>query len=103
ESFRNPSFDLVSLRRRLRMSQTEFAHRFGLPLGTLRHWESGKRRPGAPAISLLQIIAYNPGVATRAISRARRATQVRPEPRIRPPILPIERENPTELDADIDP
>ena len=55
------------------MSQTEFAHRFGFPVATLRKWELGKRVPSGPSLALLQVIAYHPAVAMRAIVRARRA------------------------------
>ena len=102
EDFENPAFDLIALRRRLRMSQAEFARRFGLPVGTLRHWESGERTPRGPALSLLRIIAYNPAVATRAIIRSRCAARILPEPGIRPPRTPFEREHPTARDDDID-
>jgi transcriptional regulator with XRE-family HTH domain len=86
EDFTNPSFDVPALRRRLHLSQTEFAHRFGIPAATVRHWEAGDRRPRGPALSLLRVIAYNPGVALRAIGRYRRAWRSRSEPetRLRP-------------------
>jgi len=37
--------DIVALRRRMRLSQREFAGWFGFPIATLRHWERGSRRP----------------------------------------------------------
>ena len=33
------------LRKRLKMSQREFADRFGIPIGTLRNWEQGISNP----------------------------------------------------------
>jgi len=32
ENFENPSFDVTMLRNRLRLTQTEFARRFGFPI-----------------------------------------------------------------------
>jgi putative transcriptional regulator len=34
-----------TIRRRLRLTQHEFSRRFGIPQGTLRDWEQGRRRP----------------------------------------------------------
>jgi hypothetical protein len=65
--------DVAALRKRLELSQPEFAHRFGFPVATLRHWEQGVRRPQGCALALLHVIAFNPSVATRAILRAKRA------------------------------
>ena len=69
-----PPVDLAWVRARAGLSQGEFAHRFGLPVGTLRHWEQGTRRPRGAALAFLHVIAHNPAVATRAIMRVRRET-----------------------------
>ena len=61
--------DVRSLRRRLGMSQTVFARRFGLSLATLRHWEHGERRPSGAALTLLNVIDRQP----RAVLIALRA------------------------------
>jgi DNA-binding transcriptional regulator YiaG len=63
--------DVVALRRKLGLSQARFAHRFGFPVATLRHWEQGKRRPRGCALALLHVIDYHRAVATRAILKAR--------------------------------
>ena len=65
--------DIAAIRNRLGLSQPDFAHRFGFAVATLRHWEQGNRRPRGCALALLHVIAYNPGVATRAILRAKAA------------------------------
>ena len=70
--FRLPALDVASVRARVGLSQEEFAHCFAFPVGTLRHWEQGTRRPRGAALALLHVIACNPAVATRAIMRARR-------------------------------
>jgi putative transcriptional regulator len=41
--------DVRAIRRKLRMSQTEFAERYRIPLPTLKNWEQGRRQPDAPA------------------------------------------------------
>ena len=37
--------DVRAIRTKLRMTQEEFAGRFGFSGNTLRHWEQGKRQP----------------------------------------------------------
>ena len=67
------ALDITAIRKRLGLSQPGFAHRFGFPVATLRHWEQGHRQPRGCALALLHVIAYNPAVATRAILRAKRS------------------------------
>jgi putative transcriptional regulator len=55
------------LRRRLGMTQGAFAATFALPLGTLRDWEQGRKRPDAPARALLRVIEREPEAAKRAL------------------------------------
>ena len=64
--------DCRALRKRLGLSQRQFARRFNFPVSTLRQWEQSKRRPSGAALALLHVIAYHPAVATRAVIRARR-------------------------------
>lgn len=56
------------VRRRLGLTQAGFAAAFGLPLGTLRDWEQGRKQPDAPARALLQIIEREPEAARRALA-----------------------------------
>jgi putative transcriptional regulator len=37
-----------TLRRALRLTQEEFAARYHIPVGTLRHWEQGRSEPDQP-------------------------------------------------------
>ena len=69
--FNLAEIDVAALRWRLGLSQTRFAHRFGFPLKTLRNWEQGVNHPRGSALALLHVINYNPGIATRAILRAK--------------------------------
>jgi putative transcriptional regulator len=52
--------DVRAIRRRLQMSQHEFADAFRIPLATLKNWEQGRRAPDAPAAAYLQVIARRP-------------------------------------------
>jgi len=56
-----------ALRRRMNLTQEEFAERFGLPLGTVRDWEQGAHRPDRAAQVLLRVIAKDPDAVVRAL------------------------------------
>jgi putative transcriptional regulator len=66
--------DVAALRRRLHMTQREFAACFGFSVATLRHWERGNRRPMGPALVLLHVIADHPRAVRVAVRKARRAS-----------------------------
>ena len=72
--------DVAAVRARLGLSQARFAHQFGFPVATLRHWEQGVRRPRGCALALLHVIAYNQAVATRAILKAKVPKSRKPSP-----------------------
>ena len=63
--------DVALIRRRMRMSQQRFAHIFGFPLPTLRHWEKGDRHPSGAALVLLNVIARHPRVVLQSVARYR--------------------------------
>ncbi len=56
-----------ALRRKLGLSQAEFAARFHLPLGTIMDWEQGAHRPDKAAQVLLTVIARDPDAVARAL------------------------------------
>ena len=56
------------LRRRARLTQTEFASRLGVPVETIRNWEQGKRMPRGPARALLALIAHAPDMVFAALA-----------------------------------
>jgi putative transcriptional regulator len=60
--------DVRAIRRRLRMSQMEFARVFRIPLATIKNWEQGRRQPDAPAAAYLQVIANRPREAREALA-----------------------------------
>ena len=61
-----------TLRRRLNLSQEQFAQRFHLALGTVRDWEQGRNQPDHAARALLQVIAYAPDVVEEALAEMER-------------------------------
>ncbi len=56
-----------TLRLSMKLTQEEFAERFGLPLGTVRDWEQGAHRPDRAAQVLLTVIAKDPDAVIRAL------------------------------------
>src|SRR5260221_12520485 len=44
-----PMPDVAALRRRLKLSQAEFANRFGFSVATVRNWEQGRVLADGPA------------------------------------------------------
>ena len=55
------------IRRRLDMTQAQFAETFRLPLATVRDWEQERSYPDAPARALLTAIARDPETMRRLI------------------------------------
>jgi putative transcriptional regulator len=68
---RVPTVNVRTVRRRLGLSQAEFAQKFGFPAATLRNWEQGRTRPDRPARVLLAVLARNPEVVENALRGAR--------------------------------
>jgi putative transcriptional regulator len=62
--------DVAGIRKKLDLSQTEFARRFGISPGTLRDWEQGRKRPEGPARVLMMVIAKEPDAVQRALAAA---------------------------------
>ena len=56
------------IRKRLKMTQQQFAAQFELPLGTLRDWEQGTREPDSAAKSYLRVIAKNSQAVIQALN-----------------------------------
>lgn len=62
--------DVRAIRQQLRLSQSEFARRYALPLASLRKWEQGGRKPDAATRAYLTLIARNPGLVAKTLSAA---------------------------------
>lgn len=67
-TYRPHAVDVKALRRRVAMTQEQFAARFGFSVATLRHWERGDRTPQGPALVLLNVIEKNPAVVLSALA-----------------------------------
>jgi putative transcriptional regulator len=59
---------LRDTRRKLSLSQAQFAEMFHIPLGTMRDWERGASAPDTSARTLLRIIAREPEAVLRALA-----------------------------------
>ena len=62
-----PSVDVKSIRSKLRMTQAGFSNTFGFSLDAIKHWEGGRRRPEAPARTLLTVIDRDPVAVLAAL------------------------------------
>jgi len=59
--------DVKAIRKKVKMSQSEFANLFGLNKRTLEHWEHGRRVPTGSARAFLTVIAREPEAVRRAL------------------------------------
>ena len=59
--------DVTSIRGRTGLSQPAFARSIGVPLGTLKNWEQGRRRPEGPTRVLLALIDKRPSIVQREL------------------------------------
>jgi putative transcriptional regulator len=60
--------DVKAIRRQLGLSQAAFAALIGVPVGTLRNWEQGRRVPDGPARALLRVTAVAPDLVAKTLS-----------------------------------
>ena len=66
-----PQIRPSTVRHQLQLTQEQFADRFGIPLGTLRDWEQGRREPDTTARTLMRAISMDPDLIARAVDRDR--------------------------------
>lgn len=59
--------DVKRMRRRLKLSQSEFARRFGFTPARIRDWEQGRSRPDGAVRAYLLVIERNPHAVERAL------------------------------------
>jgi putative transcriptional regulator len=62
----NP-IEVKAIRKRLHVSQTQFAHLIGVSVATLCNWEQGRTYPEGAARALLKIAAYRPDAVLEAL------------------------------------
>jgi putative transcriptional regulator len=60
--------DARAIRRKLGLSQSEFAKRFGFSVRTVQEWEQGRALPDRPARILLRVIERSPKAVERAVA-----------------------------------
>ena len=67
KTYQPKAVDVKLLRKNVKMTQEQFAARFGFSVATVRHWERGDRRPHGPALVLLNVIEKNPSAVLNAL------------------------------------
>lgn len=65
-----PEVDVREIRTKMRLSQAQFATKFGVPPATLKNWEQGRSRPDAPTRVLLAVIAKHPEAVEDVLRKA---------------------------------
>jgi putative transcriptional regulator len=61
--------DVAAIRRRLGLSQADFAAQFGFKLDTVQNWEQGRRRPEGAARAFLRVIECEPAAVKRVLAK----------------------------------
>jgi putative transcriptional regulator len=61
--------DVRAIRKKLNLTRTEFAAKFGFSPRTLQHWEQGNRQPHGPAKVLLFLLQREPTVIEQILTR----------------------------------
>jgi putative transcriptional regulator len=65
--------DIISpadIRKRMGLTQPEFAETLGIPVATLRNWEQNRVVMDPATIALMRILAHEPKAALRALRRS---------------------------------
>ena len=62
------TLNVKAIREKTGMSQQRFCATFGISLGTLRHWEQGRRTPRGAARVLLKVVEQNPQAVIEAVT-----------------------------------
>lgn len=65
-----PDVNTREVRRKMGLSQAQFATKFGFPPATLRNWEQGRSCPDAPTRVLLAVIAKHPEAVEDVLRKA---------------------------------
>lgn len=62
--------DIRRIRRKVGMSQTEFAEHFGVSVRTVQDWEQGRRVPSGASRAFLMVIDREPEAVQRALAKS---------------------------------
>lgn len=65
-----------AFRKSARLSQADFAQRFGLGADTYRQWERGRRRPDKATEVLLRVIIAEPALVAGVVEKMRPAVSI---------------------------
>jgi putative transcriptional regulator len=63
--------DVREIRSELKLSQEQFAAKFGFPVATVRNWEQGRREPEGPAKFLLRLIRRYPKLVAKELESSK--------------------------------
>ena len=64
---RTPQVSII--RRALKLTEEEFAGRYGIPVETLRDWEQDRTTPDLVAQAYLKVIAREPELVRKALAK----------------------------------
>ena len=53
---------VIAVRKELQKTQSNFAKLLGIPVGTLRDWEQGRKQPDSTAVTLIKVAKIHPEV-----------------------------------------
>ena len=70
-----PMPPVKQLRRKLGLTQHQFAKRFQIPIGSLRDWEQERVKPDRTARAYLAVIAASPGTVEKALQSLKAAAE----------------------------
>lgn len=59
--------DIKAIRKALDLTQTQFASRFGFPIGTLRDLKQGRAQPDSSTRAYLLVISREPALVQRVL------------------------------------
>ena len=62
--------DVQAIRRRVKMSQAQFSRAYGISKRSLQEWEQGGRQPDSAARAYLTVIAREPNLVRKALTRS---------------------------------
>jgi putative transcriptional regulator len=75
------SVNVRDVRKKLSLTQQEFALQFGFSLAAVRHWEQGSRLPEMSARLLLTLIDHDPDYVRRALGMTKEANTAASRPK----------------------
>ena len=53
---------VIAVRKKLKKSQPAFSKLLGVPVGTIRDWEQGRKQPDSAGLTLVKVAQKNPEV-----------------------------------------